>query len=174
MKVTAEVRDIKKLNNMIKGIIIVFAVYLILTVGSIIGAAYLKGIFTVFALIFIVLLIPSIIILFVVASKGYNNSWMTDEFELYAQNNSLYYNGKKLHVNYNERTDVIYVHDLGDYDNPAKASVYLTVFDEDEDRLMDYIRENGIRFEEERVVPGRGKYGVITSMDLSINRYRRR
>jgi len=174
MKVTAEVRDLKKLNKMIKGIIITFTLYMLLTVGSIIGAAYCKGVFTVLALVFIVLLIPSIIIAFVVASKGYNNSWMLEDYELTAQNNAIYCNGKRLHVNYNELTDVIYVHDLGDYDNPSEASIYLTVFDEDKNRLMDYIRENGIRIEEERVVPGRGKYGSITSMDLNVNRYRRR
>ena len=147
---------------------------MLLTAGSIIGAVHYKGIFTVLALLFIVFLIPSIIISFVVASKGYNNSWMLEDYDLYSQDGGIFYNGKRLHVNYNEQADVIYVHDLGDHDALSKASVYLTVFDEDKDKLMDYIRENDIRIEEERVVPGRGKYGMITTLDLSVNKYRRR
>ena len=174
MKVTAEVRDLKKLNSMIRGTIITFVVYMLLTVGSIIGAVFYKGIFTVLALVLIVFLIPFIIIAFVVSSKGYNNSWMLEDYELYSQNGGIFYKGKRLHVNYNEQSDVIYVHDLGDHDNPSLASVYLTVFDEDKDKLMDYIRENDILIEEERVVPGRGKFGVITTMNLSVNRYRRK
>ena len=97
-----------------------------------------------------------------------------EDYELYSQNEGLYYQGRKLHVNYNERNDVIYVHDLGDYGNQTKAEVYLTVFDDDKDRLLNYIRENGVKIEDERVVAGEGKFGMVTTLNLNVNRYRRR
>lgn len=174
MRVTAEVRDLKKLNRMIACIIVIFSLYMILLVGSIVCAAYFRGFFTAMALILIILLIPSIIIGFVLATKGYNNSWKMEDYELYSQNEGLYYQGRKLHVNYNERNDVIYVHDLGDYGNQTKAEVYLTVFDDDKDRLLNYIRENGVKIEDERVVAGEGKFGMVTTLNLNVNRYRRR
>lgn len=174
MKITAEVRDMKKLRRMVTGLVTAFALYLIALTGSIIGAAYYRGGFTVAALILIVLLIPVIIIGAVTAARGYNNSWMTEEYELIARDEGIYYKGRKLHVNYNEKNDVIYVHDLGDYGDYTKAEIYLTVFGEDKDKLLDYIRVSGVKIEDEILVSGVGKYSMVNSMNLNVSKYRRR
>lgn len=175
MKVNAEVRDIKKLRTAIAGIIVFWSIYLILTIGSIVLAGTVKGrAFVIATVILILLLVPLAITSFAVANNIYKNSWMMKLFELSVKDGRLYCEGKALHAEYNEAKDIIYVHDMGDSGNPAVATIYLTILGEDKDKLKDLMDKYGIEPETIPQGKGKGKYGRITSMNLSASRYRRR
>ena len=174
MTVNAEVRDFQKLHRIIAGIVCTNAVLLLLLVASIILSVFVSKYFIALTLVALILLVIGLAVSSSVAVKGYKKTWKTELFEVSAEGESLCCQGKKLHVNLGAKNDVIYVHDLGDDGNPYKASVYMTVFGEDKDRLMEFIRENEIVIEEEKVPEGKGKYGAVTDMNLSVRKYRRR
>ena len=174
MIIRAETRDSVKMNKWIIGIRVFFWLYLILLIASIVCGGLLKGIFAAVAFFMLILLVPTIIAGAVIGSKVYKNTWTMTEVELYVRDQALYCKETKLHVNYNPKSDVLYVHDLGDKGNPSKASIYLTVFGDEKNLLMDYLNANRIEIEKESAVRGRGKFGIITTMGIGVSRYRRR
>lgn len=174
MRIKAETRDIKALRRSVFAITAVLLIYLTFMIGSIVLAEKMQGVFTVLTLLSIVLLIPVIIITARVAAGIYNKTWTTGEFDLHIVDNHLYYGDKKLHVINNSSKDLLYVHDLGENKNPQEASVYLTVEGEDKDRLLAYLKDYGIKTEEESSPRGKGKHGTVTEMGLYLRRYRRR
>ena len=174
MNVSAETRDYKKLHKIIAGLVVAAALPLVLWIVTVLLTVNVDRMWLIPSILMLLVLAAAVVVSFPVAAKGYKKTWKTDNFELYAQDGCLTYKGQKLHTNYSKRSDCIYVHDLGDAGNPAKASVYLTVFGEDKDRLMDYIRDHDVKIEEESVPKGRGRYAAVTNMNLSANKYRRR
>lgn len=158
MTVNAEVRDTAKLNRWIRDTIIIFAVYIVLMISSILCAVAYRGVFVAVALMVLILMIPLIAVYAAVAAREYHNTWMTNDFELNAKDGALYYGEKRLHVNYSKETDVLYAHDLGNFENPNKASIYMTVTGEDKVRLMDYLNDNGIGIEKEGLIAGISRY----------------
>ena len=167
MTVNAEVRDFQKLHRIIAGIVCTNAVLLLLLVASIILSVFVSKYFIALMLVALILLVIGLAVSSSVAVKGYKKTWKTELFEVSAEGQSLCCQGKKLHVNLGARNDVIYMHDLGDGGNPYKASVY-------KDRLMEFIRENEIVIEDEKVPVGKGRYAAVTDMNLSVRKYRRR
>ncbi len=175
MKVNAEVRDIKKLRTAIAGIIVFWSVYLILTISAIVLAGTGKGrVFVIATVVLVLLLLPSAIASFAVANNIYKNSWMMKLYELSCKDGRLCIEGKALHTEYNKAKDIIYVHDMGDNGNPSVATIYLTVFGEDKTKLKEFMDQYGIEPETLPAPKGKGRYGKITSMNLSASRYRRR
>lgn len=176
MKVKAEIRDFPKVHRDIALIITVFAIHLAIFIGTAAWGAAIsfKPVSIVLLFIEIIILVPLIIILTRFAHIGHERSWTTGEFDLQAKGNRLYYRDIPLHVNYNSSSHVIYAHDLGDHENPTKATIYLTIDGQDRDNLRSYLQENGIPFEEEKIPEGKGKYRVVTEMGLFLSKYRRR
>ncbi len=174
MNVSAEIRDFKKLHRIIAGLVAAVAVPLILWIVSIVLTVYVNRMWLIPSIVLLLVMAAAVVAAAVVAAKGYHKSWKTELFELLAQDGCLTFKGQKLHTNYNKKSDCIYVHDMVDAGNPVKASIYLTVFGEDKDRLMEYIRDHNVKLEEESVPKGRGKYAAVTNMNLGVSKYRRR
>lgn len=174
MKVLAEVRDWKLANKWNYGIVVFFSIYLILLIAAIICGGTLKGIFVIVAFLLMVLLIPIIIIGCILASHAYKSTWAMEEFDLYAKDRQLYFEEIPMHVNYNPLSDVLYIHNLGSDAAPAKDILYMTVYGEEKDRLKEYMDNNLVELEEEHIVQGKGKFGIITTMGIGMSKYRRR
>lgn len=156
--VNAEIRDSYAVFKKIKHIIVFFFVYLLFTIGAVKCAVDFRGVYVAAAVLFIVLLIPVTAGFGVWAAKVYHNTWATRSYVLEAENGSIYIGDKRLHVNCDNETDHIYIHDLGDYSNPSKATIFLTVEGTDKDRLLQFMQDNMIVFEPEPQIPGISKY----------------
>ncbi len=175
MTVKAETRDKKTLNKWIKKIVIIFAVYIVLLVASYACAGEIGGIgFILAALLITVAGIPLIAAAAVKAANAYKYTWLTDEFELYAKDGSLYCGEKKLQVNLNKKSDVLYAHDLGYKGNPQRASIYLAIEGDDKAALLGYMEDNGVAIDPDPVIEGRGKYAAVTAAANGLSKYRRK
>ncbi len=156
--VNSEIRDSLKVHQRIKYIIVFSFVYLTFVVGSIKCAVDFKGIFVAVSFVLLLLLIPLIVLACVWASKIYRNTWTIRQYVLRASNGSLYISDKRVHINYNDESQVFYVHDLGSFSNPSKAGIYLTIEGEDKERLAKFVEDNMILIEPEPSLQGISKY----------------
>lgn len=174
MNVSAETRDYKKLHKIIAGLVVAATLPLVLWIVTVLLTVNVDRMWLIPSILMLLVLAAAVVVSFPVAAKGYKKTWKTEDYELYAKDGRLCYNGQNMHVNYNPKSDVIYVHDMGDAGDPSKANVYLTVSGDDKDRLMSYVCDNGIEIEEESSPVGRGRHAAVTNMNLSVSKYRRR
>ena len=136
--------------------------------GAILG---LIGI--VILVISVIILIPLSVYLIWKANKVYEKSWAIRSFEFNAIDRHIYYENRKMHVNVcsMRKTKIIYVHDMGDYEDPYAALFYATVKGKDAEIFYDYLQENNVVIEKENLPRLPGKYGAIAP--LRISQYRR-
>lgn len=156
--VNAEIRNSYEVFKKIKHIIVFFFIYLICTISAIKCGVDFRGVYVAVAVLFMVLFIPLTAVFGVWAAKVYHNTWTTRSYVLEATDECVYINGKRLHVNYNSESDLFYVHDLGSFNNPSKASIYMTIEGVDKDRFKEFLQDNMIMIEPEPQIPGISKY----------------
>lgn len=179
MVVKAEIRDLDGLSKRrIKILIPLFVWFFILisdvifigNVGKYVDEIILN-ICVLIMLMCLIVFIPMVVIMLVKANKGYKETWLTKEFDFQAINNHIYLNDKKMHVNYNKVAKKIYIHDMGDYDQPYQLTFYATIKEPDVHMFLKYIKDNAVQIEKEHLPRVSGKYGSLAP--LSISQYRR-
>lgn len=176
MKVKAEIRDLNYKKQIWPTIIPIIVEPLILLVvaamlfgGDIDLPDWIKILVIALGIILYIVLIVRA---FIKANESYNSSWETKEFDFYAQEGRLFLNGKPMHVNVFKSKKTIYVHDMGDGKNPYDATFYGTVTGDDYSNLLQFVEENGIKKEKEKLPTGTGKYGWASP--AIVNKYRRK
>ena len=102
--------------------------------------------------------IPMVIYLFLKAKRGYDRTWITQEFDFTAYGGRLYLNDKKLHVNYSKEYNEIYVHNMGDFKNKYKATFYGTIEAPYTNIFLRYLQENCVPLEIEEPYMGISRY----------------
>ncbi len=189
MLVNAEVRDREKMSRDGSKLFIPLVVVASALMGGFAMAAVGMGISDNFApvigpilglvglvidAISVIILIPLSVYLIWKANGVYENSWATRSFDFSAKDRHIYYENRKMHVNVcsMRKTKIIYVHDMGDYEDPYAALFYATIQGEDAELFYDYLRENNVVIEKEKMPKMPGRYGLLAP--LRVSQYRRR
>ena len=183
MQVNAEIRDIERLNKGYIRLLTPLVIWFVITVGIpsvafgllTIWSKELENLLLVmgglFFIIGVIAFIPIIIWLFIKAKRMYKETWITKPFDFVAHDGKIYFNHQKLHVNYNPSLNQIYVHDMGDYKNLYKATIYATINKPDLEPFLEYLQNNDVEIEKENLPRLPGKYGSLAP--LGISKYRR-
>ena len=172
MTVKAEVRDLRKIKKYRVKIVLPIFLWALFLIGTLYMIS--SDIHWIFAALFFVgvfMLIPIFVIAFKNAQRLYEDSWIIQSFDFVALDHRLYLHDLKLHVNYDKELQRVYLHDLGDYKNPCKASFYASVKGEEVVALLEYLEKEKVPLEKEELPKGHGKFGMI--VPLSISKYRR-